>query len=299
VTIKDPTPPPVLVPGYTVTLAASLTSVPAGGSATLTATVTAVNGAPPATSFAWDCDGNGTPDATTTAPTNTQVCTYPTVGTTTSKVKVTGGAVTGNGTTTVTVTELPPPSYTVSLAATPSSVSVGGSATLVATVTRVNGAPAATSFAWDCDGTGTTIVTNGNNTQPCTYSTAGTTTSKVTVTGGSVTGNATTAVTVNIVGAPVITVNCGTATLGATPPANRTTCNVSATLGGTPIQANLITITAWGWGDNTAGATGTGAVIQSTTYTATSGAGGYHVVVSATVPGGSGAGIGTGIAVVQ
>jgi PKD repeat protein len=81
--------------------------------ATLTATATAVNGAPPATSYVWDCENDGTTDATTAV--NTTICTYPSAGSITSKVTVTGGTASGLGTTTVTVAAAAP--LFVSLAA--------------------------------------------------------------------------------------------------------------------------------------------------------------------------------------
>ena len=93
---------------------------------------------------------------------------------------------------------------------------------------------------------------------------------------------------------PLITVTCANATMPAS-----SSCVVSAALSGTPVPAANTTITAWDWGDGTAGATGAGFVNQSHTYAATRAAGGHHVIVSATVPGGSVVGTGTGTAVVQ
>jgi len=93
---------------------------------------------------------------------------------------------------------------------------------------------------------------------------------------------------------PVITVSCAKSTMPAS-----TSCVVSATLSGIPVPAANITITAWDWGDGTAGATGAGFVNQSHPYAASRAAGGHHVTVSATVPGGSAVGTGTGTAVVR
>ena len=56
-----------------------------------------------------------------TTASKTQVCNYPTPGTVTSKVTVTGGSVVGTGSINVTVNAM---SYTVSLAAVPSSLAL-------------------------------------------------------------------------------------------------------------------------------------------------------------------------------
>jgi len=93
---------------------------------------------------------------------------------------------------------------------------------------------------------------------------------------------------------PVVTVSCAKSTMPAS-----TSCVVSATLSGMPVPAANITITAWDWGDGTAGATGVGFVDQSHPYAAPRAAGGHHVTVSATVPGGSAVGTGTGAAIVR
>jgi hypothetical protein len=89
---------------------------------------------------------------------------------------------------------------------------------------------------------------------------------------------------------PVITVSCANATMPAS-----SSCVVSATLSGMPVPAANITITAWDWGDGTAGATGAGFVNQSHRYAAPRAAGGHRVIVWATVPGGIAAGTGTAV----
>ena len=104
------TPPLPPAPSYTVTLAASPSSLVVNNSATLTATVTAVNGAPPPTSYAWDCTNNGTVDATTAI--NTTSCAYTSAGTITSRVTVSSATASGSATTTVTVTAVTPPTVT-------------------------------------------------------------------------------------------------------------------------------------------------------------------------------------------
>jgi hypothetical protein len=93
---------------------------------------------------------------------------------------------------------------------------------------------------------------------------------------------------------PVITVSCANAPMPAS-----SSCVVSATLSGVPVPAANITITAWDWGDGTAGATGAGFVKQSHPYAAPRAAGGHHVTVSASVPGGSAVGTGTGTAILR
>ena len=136
-------------------------------------------------------------------------------------------------------------SYAVTLVAAPASVNTGGSATLTATATAQNGAPAVTSYAWDCHGNGTTDFTTAapTNTQVCAYPTAGTITSKVTVTGGSASGSGTAPVTVTT-SVLVATITCTpVASPGATP------CNVSLTYGGTTLSVTAITKIDWDWGD--------------------------------------------------
>jgi PKD repeat protein len=98
-----------------------------------------------------------------------------------------------------------PPSYTVSIAASPASVTVGTPTTLTATVGLISGASAPTTWAWDCDGNGTTDAITAN-TASCTYLAAGTFTAKLTVTGGSVTGSGTKGVTVTAAPVPSYTV---------------------------------------------------------------------------------------------
>jgi hypothetical protein len=93
---------------------------------------------------------------------------------------------------------------------------------------------------------------------------------------------------------PVITVSCANAPMPAS-----SSCVVSASLSGVPVPAANIMITAWDWGDGTAGATGAGFVNQSHPYAVPRTAGGHHVIVSATVPGGIAVGTGTGTAVVR
>jgi hypothetical protein len=119
----------------------------------------------------------------------------------------------GDVTTTITNAPTPPPptpAYVVSLAASPSSVLVGGSVTLTATVTLQSGAPTPTSYVWDCQGNGAT-VTSGTTTRVCTYPAAGAFSASVTVTGGTVSGAASTSVSVSALPLPSYSVSLAAA----------------------------------------------------------------------------------------
>jgi uncharacterized repeat protein (TIGR01451 family) len=181
-----------LPPSFAVSLVAAPATITAGQSTTLTATVTRLNGAPAPTSYEWDCDANGVVDTTTS--TNVSVCTYGTVGTKTPRVTARGGTLSGTASTPVKVT--PAPAYTVTLLASPASITAGQSTTLTATVSRLNGAPAATSYEWDCDANGTIDATTTTNTNRCTYTTVGVHKPRVTARAGSLSGTATTNVAV-------------------------------------------------------------------------------------------------------
>jgi PKD repeat protein len=155
-----PAPPAPPGPSYTVTLTASSTTVVKANTSTLTADVNQQNGAPAATSYAWDCNGDGSTDATTTAPANTTICTYNTIGSFTAKVTATGGSVSGSGTVAITVTAPPVPVVAVSCnktaAATATcvvSATVSGAPVLSANITHVD---------WDW-GDGNATATNAPN----------------------------------------------------------------------------------------------------------------------------------------
>jgi len=91
----------------------------------------------------------------------------------------------------------PSPGYAVTVVASPTTVVAGNGATLTATATPQNGAPAPASYAWDCNGDGTFEVPAAPaNSQACAYNSAGTIHSSVKVTGGSVVGIGTVDVTV-------------------------------------------------------------------------------------------------------
>src|SRR5437660_1325135 len=72
---------------------------------------------------------------------------------------------------------------------------------------------------------------------PGPYPTIGSATAKVTATGGSVSGSATTAITVTAPPVPGITINCNQPAL----PAFTLNCAVSATLNGSPVPSSAIT----------------------------------------------------------
>jgi PKD repeat protein len=179
-----------------------VSSVTVGTPSSFTAAVSGLTPGATATGFAW-VFGDTSTDQTTTGSTKH---TYAATGTYAASVTVTdsmGRTASSTASATVTDPPVPPPpppppapSYAVSLTALPTSVVIGASATLTASVTRQNGAPLPTNYAWDCDGDGVTDYMTVVNTQPCTYPLAGTTISKVTVTGGPVIGAASTSITV-------------------------------------------------------------------------------------------------------
>jgi PKD repeat protein len=244
-----------------------------------------------ATATAWDWgDGTTTPSATTNVGIHsyTQAGSFTVIATTTYTPP--GGTLqTARSSQSVTISSALAPSYTVALAASPTSVSVGGSSTLTATVTPVNGAPTPTSFAWDCDGNGTTDFTTTTNTQACTYTTAGTTTSKVTVsaTGSVATGTATTTVTVTAV--PLVV-----AITGALTPTINVSNNYTATI--TTSTGVVPALLQWQWDDNNDGTPEAviGSAPNPNTRAITFGSTGVHtikVTVTETATGRTGSGL--------
>ena len=201
VTVSPPPPPPP--PSYTVTLSALPASVFIVGSSTLTATVIPENGATSPTSYAWDCDGDDVTDFTTAAPTNSQSCAYPSVGSVTSRVRVTGGSVTGTASTVVTVTAA---ALVVNVVPSLSVLAVGDPVTFTATVTSAGTVPTLLEWKWDDTNDGTIDFTDPSAPSPnvriTSYASTGPKTIKVTVkdtlTGRTVSGTAT--VTVSISG---------------------------------------------------------------------------------------------------
>ena len=242
-------------PPAPVVLAVSFPAV-SGVANTATLLLANVSNGGATVTFQWTFGDGAAPDSSTTASISH---TYTAAGSYQASVQVTdalGRTATASGTITITSPPAPPPppapSYTVTLAVSPTPVLVGASPTLTATVTRNNGAVAATSFAWDCSGTGALIVTTAITTQSCTYPVAGTITSKVTVTGGAgataASGSGSVSVTVSTA-IPVVTVNCSTGVHLA----SASTCVVSATLGTPPVvvpSANITSV-SWDFGDGT------------------------------------------------
>jgi large repetitive protein len=168
----------------------------------------------------------------------------------------------------------PAPAYTVTLTATPSTVVVNTTGvTLAASVNQQFNAPPATSFTWDC-GNGVPI-TNASATQVCPgpYTTIGTATAKVTATGGSVSGSASTGITVTAPPVPAITIDC----TQPTPPALTLSCIVSATLNGSPVPSTAITHVDWDWGSNE---TSTTANNHDTHVYTVTGANTYRIIAS-------------------
>jgi PKD repeat protein len=195
------------------------------------------------------------------------------VGTYTASVTLTDeGGRSASDSVGVAVGAPPPPvaSYNVTLKASATSVAIGGSVNLTATPTPVNTSLTANSFAWDCKGDGTAVVTDGLTTHTCTYPAAGTFTPRVTASNGTITGSASApAVTV---GDPVpeITVICGSVKVGTA-----TTCNVSAKLNGAVVASAKITSVTWDFGDNSTAIT----QVNTTTHPY-AGASTYTVTVS-------------------
>lgn len=155
--VAPPAPPTPPGPSYAVTLTASATAVLVGGTVTLTATPIAQNGAPATpTSYAWDCDDNGTTDSTAPGPI---VCTYPTVGTITSKLTVTGGTASGLGTVAITVSSaVPTITISCSTVTFPNPTVCAVSATLLGSAVP---STSITTVSWDW-GDGFTSTSAGN-----------------------------------------------------------------------------------------------------------------------------------------
>jgi PKD repeat protein len=194
----------------------------------------------------WDFGDRGVD--TTTGPTTTHV--YGGAATYQASVTITDTSNrTASSTQPVTITAVPTPppaptpvaSYTVTVVASPATATVGGATTLTATVVANNGAPAPASFAWDCDNNGTVDFTTTVNSQSCTYTTAGTVTSKVTVTGGAVVGSGSTTVAVAAQAPLVVGIT------GALTPALGASNNYTATVTSSgAVPASL----QWQWDDN-------------------------------------------------
>lgn len=145
-----PPPPPPPGPSYSVSIGATPLSLAIGDTSTLTATATATNGATGTLTYAWDCNADGTFDAPIAA--NTMVCTYTTVGTTASAVRVASATATGVGS--VSVTVVAAPALFVSIGAPTPAPAVNTTLTFSATVTSTGPIPPTLQWEWDTDGDG-------------------------------------------------------------------------------------------------------------------------------------------------
>lgn len=247
---EEPTPtpvPPPAVPTTPLTVQILVTPAVAGSA---TGFGLAINSA--VTSAVWDF-GDTTSTVTTTGAATSHVYA---AGSYTASVVVTDDlARTASAQTGVVIANAPAPpppppppapSYTVTLSASPSSLVVNDSATLTAAVTQNNGAPAATSYAWDCDGNGVPEVTNGVNTHICAYPSAGTIASKVAVSSTSVTAaTGSTSVTVAAAAPLLVAITANT----ATPPVGAAVTFTATVTSTGAVPATL----QWEWDDDNDG----------------------------------------------
>jgi hypothetical protein len=162
--LPEPPAPPPGIPTYVVTLSASPSSLLVGGTATLSASVIPLFRAPAPTAYAWDCTGDSVVDATTS--TASYVCAYPIAGSVAATVRVTGGAASALGTTTVSVTPpVPPtpPALTLTLTGSPQTVAVTQPIAFTATIANVQAGETVSAYQWDLDNTagfeGTSTIT--------------------------------------------------------------------------------------------------------------------------------------------
>jgi PKD repeat protein len=198
-TTTTPAGPPSSDPG---SLSASLDATSALTGASVLMTVNVRNAVMPASylwSFGDDASFRGL--SASTAHIYAAAGSYPvTVTVTDAAGRSTAASSTATITDPVVTTPPPPPaSYTVTLTAAPASVVAGNGSVLTASATPQNGAPAPSSYDWDCNGDGTKETTTSapTNFTTCTYSTPGTITSTVTVNGTGATGSASTTVSVS------------------------------------------------------------------------------------------------------
>jgi PKD domain-containing protein len=141
----------------------------------------------------------------------------------------------------------PTPSLSVTLSASPTSIDpITGTTTLTATASAQNGAAAATTYQFDCNGDGTIdhTTTAPTASTPCEatlFPATGSVTAKVTVTNGTNTTTATAPVTVRTVDI----------TIGCAPPVKATvlaSCNLTAKINGAVFTGEIGTV-VWNFGD--------------------------------------------------
>jgi PKD repeat protein len=276
-------PPPVVPPTPTpdVPFTVTINAAPAGAGLS---TAFGMSGPVQVTSASWTFGDGAT--GVSSGPNTAHV--YATVGTFPVNVVATDSR--GRTASASTSVVIPAGSFTVTLTPSPASVAIGTAVTLTAAATPVNTPLTPTAFAWDC-GDGSAVTTDALTTHQCTYAALATVTPRVTVSNGTITGTASTSVTVTAQPAPVVTVNCGTVTAGAT-----TTCNVSAKVNGVTVPSSSITSVTWDFGDSTPTTT----VASNTTTHTYAGASTYTVIVTnVTVTGTTTKGSGSGTAVVN
>lgn len=162
---------------FTVSLAASSTSVAIGTPTTVTATVTSRNGFNPVTDYQFDCDGAGPLPATNGAA-NAVSCSYPTDGSATASV--TASTSDGRNAIAFTTVTVVLPALSLSVSATPSTVSLGTAIAFTTTLSGLGPTETVTSWAWDFQNDG--IVDSAIATATShTYATDGAKTVKLTI----------------------------------------------------------------------------------------------------------------------
>jgi PKD repeat protein len=218
-----------------------------------------------------------------TTAVSTTTHTYMAVNTYSASVTVTDArGRTASDAKSVTIPAVLPGSYSVTVAASPTTIDPGTATTVTATVALRNGATAPTSFTFNCGvGADQTVTTNSVS---CTYTTGGPFSPTVTATNGTTTGSATatTPVTIRTVD---VTVACP-APLHNAP----TSCNVSAKINGVSVTTEIASV-SWNWEDGSAVEVITGTPLATHTWT---GGGSFDVTavvtLSGTHPGATGQG---------
>jgi PKD repeat protein len=180
-----------------------------------------------------------------------------------------------------------PPRYEVTLSASASPI-VGAPVTLTAKVNQQFSAPAPTSIVFTCGGgatpTSNVQTTATTTTTTCTYTTAGLVTANVTATNGTLSGTASTNVTVAPPPPPTITIACNSdGKIGA--PAVPTTCHVQGvTINGIAASVTTVTKVDWDWGDGNQNLAVAGSTSPAHTYSSAST---FTVFGTATITGAS------------
>lgn len=145
--------------------------------------------------YAWGFGDGATLDGF--SPTTAHL--YSTVGTYAMSITVRDGA--GRSTSAsadvlIAPAAVPTPAYAVSVSAAKTTLLIGETTTLTATVTALFGATPPTSYLWDCTGDGIVDATTATNSTTCTYPTEGVVTSIVSVTNGTTSGRGSATLTI-------------------------------------------------------------------------------------------------------